>query len=76
MQKQEALAVISNHLSLLTNYDVIEATFADTLFDYLEEIIMAIDENPVDSRVDAVADMIDAWAKMKKHEGDNDFGKP
>jgi hypothetical protein len=74
MQKQEALAVISNHLNLLTDYDVIEATLADTLFGYISEIVMGIDEGVSQSRVEAVANMNAAWSQMKKHEGDNNFG--
>ena len=76
MQKQEALAVISNHLNLLTDYDVLEATIADTLFGYIEEIVMEIDETEYDSRVEAVAEMMKTWSQMKKTEEDNDFGKP
>jgi len=76
MTKEQALTKISNHLNLLTDYDVIEASFADTLFGYLEEIIMDIDETKVDPRVEAVAEMMRAWSQMKATEEDNDFGKP
>lgn len=76
MTKEQALTKISNHLELLTDYDVIEATFADTLFTYLGEIIMDIDENVDDSRVKALADMMDLWSNIKLHDNDNDFGKP
>jgi len=76
MTKEQALAKINDHLNLLTDYDVIEATFADMLFKYLGEIIMAIDERVSDSRVEAVAEMMKTWSQMKKTEEDNDFGKP
>ena len=75
MTKEQALAKINDHLNLLTDYDVIEATFADMLFKYLGEIIMDIDENPVDSRVKALAEMMELWSSMKTNDDDN-FGTP
>jgi hypothetical protein len=75
MTKEKALAKINDHLNLLTDYDVIEATFADMLFKYLGEIIMDIDENPVDSRVKALAEMMELWSSMKTNDDDN-FGTP
>jgi hypothetical protein len=73
MQKQEALAVISNHLNLLTDYDVLEATIADTLFEYIKEIVMGIDEPIYDSRVEAVQAMMEAWKTMKTTDSNDDF---
>lgn len=74
MTKEQALAKINDHLNLLTDYDVIEATFADMLFKYLGEIIMDIDENPVDSKIKALAEMMELWSNMKTN--DDDFGTP
>lgn len=76
MTKEQALAKINDHLNLLTDYDVIEATFADMLFKYLGEIIMDIDENPVDSRVKTLAEMMNLWSSMKTTEDDDNFGTP
>jgi hypothetical protein len=75
MTKEQALTKINDHLNLLTDYDVIEATFADMLFKYLGEIIMDIDENPVDSRVKALSEMMELWSSMKTNDDDN-FGTP
>jgi len=76
MTKEQALAKINDHLNLLTDYDVIEATFADMLFKYLGEIITDIDEDAVDSKVKALADMVELWSSIKVHDEDKDFGTP
>jgi len=73
MNKYEAMEKISEHLEMLTSYDVIEATFADTLFTNLADIVSKISG---DSVLDSLGNMNSAWSQMKKHEGDNDFGTP
>ncbi len=73
MDKYKAMTKIAEHLEMLTDYDVIEATFADTLFGNLADIVSKISG---DSVLDSLGDMNTAWSQMKKHEGDNDFGTP
>jgi hypothetical protein len=58
---------------MLTDYDVIEATVADTLFTNLVDIVSKISG---DSVLDSLRNMNSAWSQMKKHEGDTPFGTP
>jgi len=73
MDKYEAIEKISEHLEMLTSYDVIEATFADTLFVNLADIVSKISGESV---LDSLGSINSAWSQMKKHEVDNDFGRP
>lgn len=75
MDKYEAMTKIAEHLEMLTDYDVIEATFADTLYGNLADIVSDI-TTAGDSVLDSLGNMNSAWSQMKKHEGDNDFGTP
>jgi molybdopterin/thiamine biosynthesis adenylyltransferase len=71
MTKEQALQEISKHLELLTDYDVIEATFADTLFGYLSEIISEID----DTYEQEQSNILSLWENIKNNKNE-DFDTP
>jgi hypothetical protein len=71
MNKKQALQEISKHLEMLTDYDVIEATFADTLFGYLSEIISEIDN----SYEQEESNILSLWENIKNNKGE-DFDTP
>ncbi len=56
---------------MLTDYDVIEATFADTLFGYLSEIISEIDN----SYEQEESNILSLWENIKNNKGE-DFDTP
>lgn len=71
MNKKQAIQEISKHLEMLTDYDVIEATFADTLFGYLSEIISEIDN----SYEQEESNILSLWENIKNNKGE-DFDTP
>ena len=70
MNKEQAIQALANHLSLLTDYDVLEVNLAETLHMYISEIIEQIDESQVE--LDNVVEIWDSLRETKKEDG---FGK-
>lgn len=73
MTKEQALQEIANHLNLLIDYDVINATLGDTLFENLERIVNGIDQTQ--DTYDEQANVLNLWENVKNEKG-NDFDTP
>lgn len=71
MNKKQALAQISEHLDILSNYEVINENTAEILFMYITEIIEQIEEvDPDTSRAKAIDNLIQMWTDIKDTDTD------
>lgn len=72
MNKEQAIQTLANHLEMLTDYDVLEANLAETLFSYISEIIEQIDESQDDTNIDNV---VEIWTSLKESKKEDGFGE-
>lgn len=71
MNKKQALAQISEHLDILSNYEVINENTAEILFMYITEIIEQIEETDPDiARAKAIDNLVQLWSDIKDKDDD------
>lgn len=71
MNKKQALAQISEHLDILSNYEVINENTAEILFMYITEIIEQIEEtDPDTARAKAIDNLVQLWSDIKDKDDD------
>lgn len=71
MNKKQALAQISEHLDILSNYEVINGSTAEMLFMYITEIIEQIEETDPDiARAKAIDNLVQLWSDIKNKDDD------
>jgi hypothetical protein len=72
MNKEQAIQQIANHLELLTDYDVLEANLAETLFSYITEIVEQIQVEITGE--DIAKNVIALWGNLKDSTKEHGYG--